>query len=389
MAELTDVLTGIRAGITRKAYPNETAVRTQIVQRILHVLGWDVFDPDRVCNEYSLKLKTTTRRIDLALCVSNRNPRCIVELKSTDTDLRKIGRSDGDRQLFEYAFHAGAPLALLTNGINWRFYSTYGAGSYAERLVRSLDIETEPPAEIAAALDRYLSYANTASGQSAHFAKEDLDRRIKRRKAREAIPRAWTRLVDRADEGLLARLVEETTAIADSEPQKPDVVDFLRRLRPDGQTASSFEAGATTPVEGTLGTPTTPNRATTPSEKSPPPAPGQPAVRYHLFGTERTAKTAAQAYADIFRALVERDPEFPGRVEPRLRGHKNRGLARTRGDLSANPRMVKVAVALPGGWWLMTNLSNSQKTSALKIACEVAGIRFDDPSGLDIQLPNA
>ena len=64
------------------------------------------------------------------------------------------GRSDGDRQLFEYAFHAGAPLALLTNGVIWRFYSTFSAGTYAERLVRNLDIETEPPDEVAAALDR-------------------------------------------------------------------------------------------------------------------------------------------------------------------------------------------------------------------------------------------
>ena len=35
----------IRDGIARNAYPNETAVRTQIVQRILHELGWNVFDP--------------------------------------------------------------------------------------------------------------------------------------------------------------------------------------------------------------------------------------------------------------------------------------------------------------------------------------------------------
>ena len=131
MSDLAGVLTQIRRGITRNAYPNETAVRTQIVQRILHELGWNVFDPDKVCNEFSLKLETKTRRIDLALCVSNRNPRCIIELKSTDYDLKQIGRSDGDKQLFQYAFHAGAPVALLTNGVGWRFYSTYGAGTYA------------------------------------------------------------------------------------------------------------------------------------------------------------------------------------------------------------------------------------------------------------------
>ena len=151
----------IRDGIARNAYPNETAVRTQIVQRILHELGWNVFDPDQVYNEYPLKLGRTSRRIDLALCVKDRKPRCIVELKSTDYDLKEIGRSDGDRQLFEYAFHAGAPLALLTNGVNWRLYSTHSAGTYAERLVRTLDIEAEPLDEVAAALDRSISPSRT------------------------------------------------------------------------------------------------------------------------------------------------------------------------------------------------------------------------------------
>ena len=205
MSDLTSVLTQIRRGITRNAYPNETAVRTQIVQRILHELGWNVFDPDKVCNEFSLKLETKTRRIDLALCVSNRNPRCIIELKSTDYDLKQIGRSDGDKQLFQYAFHAGAPVALLTNGVGWRFYSTYGAGTYAERLVRAVDIETQPLEEIAAVLDRYLSYANTESGKAAHYAVEDLHDRIGRYKARQEIPRAWSRLVgEDPDERLVA-----------------------------------------------------------------------------------------------------------------------------------------------------------------------------------------
>ena len=222
MHPLAGVLLQIRDGIARSAYPNETAVRTQIVQRILHELGWSVFAPDKVCNEYTLKLKTTSRRIDLALCVKNRNPRCIIELKSTEYDLKEVGRSDGDRQLFEYAFHAGAPLALLTNGVNWRFYSTFSAGTYAERLVRNLDIETEPPDEVAAALDRYLSYANTESGRAADYARVDLDKRVDRRKAREAIPRAWTRLVENeADGRLTALLIDATSALVESAPAKP------------------------------------------------------------------------------------------------------------------------------------------------------------------------
>ena len=100
MTDLTGILAEIRARIIRRSYPNETAGRTRIVHRILHALGWNVYTPDQVRPEYTLRLKISTRRIDLALCVSNRNPRCVVELKSTEYDLRQIGWSDGDQQRF-------------------------------------------------------------------------------------------------------------------------------------------------------------------------------------------------------------------------------------------------------------------------------------------------
>ena len=391
MADLAGVLARIRDGISRNAYPNEAAVRNQIVQRILHELGWDVFDPDKVCNEYTLKLKTTSRRIDLALCVKNRSPRCIVELKSTDYDLKEIGRSDGDRQLFEYAFHAGAPLALLTNGVNWRFYSTFSAGTYAERLVRTLDIETEPPAEVAAALDRYLSYANTESGKAADYARVDLDKRIDRHKAREAIPRAWAGLVEDGPDGRLAALlIDATSSLAESAPAKQDVADFLRHLKAEARPSSRVPKG--TPASRQKNPPAAVEKT---AEKTKTPAPpivvaaGTGDVHYHLLGEERVAKNARDAYIAVFETLAKRDREFLSRLALKLRGRKNRGLARTKQELSDRDSMIKSAALLSGDWWLLTHMSNTRKIQSLKIACEVASIPFGARTGLDIHLPNA
>ncbi len=255
MTDIAKVIEKIRRGISQDKYPNETAVRTQVIQPVLHALGWDVYNPDHVCAEYSLKLKTTTRRIDLALCVSNRNPRCIIELKSTGHDLKQPAGSAGDRQLFEYSFHAGVSLALLTNGVHWRFYSTQSAGTYAERLVRSLDIEADEPGEVAAALDRYLSYANTESGKAADYAREDLIERRGRSHAREAIPKAWARLVKadsdaEPDERLVALISETTASLSDRTPATDDVAHFLRRLKPPGRWT---QAASTEPTQGSPG----------------------------------------------------------------------------------------------------------------------------------------
>ena len=41
---------------------------------------------------------------------------------------------------------------------------------------------------------------------------------------------------------------------------------------------------------------------------------------------------------------------------------------------------------LSSGWLLITHLSNARKEKYLRIACEVAGIPFNDPAGLKISL---
>jgi len=323
--------------------------------------------------------------------VKNRSPRCIVELKSTDYDLKEIGRSDGDRQLFEYAFHAGAPLALLTNGVNWRFYSTFSAGTYAERLVRTLDIETEPPAEVAAALDRYLSYANTESGKAADYARVDLDKRIDRHKAREAIPRAWSGLVEDGPDGRLAALlIDATSSLVESAPAKQDVADFLRHLKSEARSPSRTPKGTATSRQKSPLT-AVEEKAEPPKRPAPPSAlaTGTDGLHYSLLGEERVAKNARDAYIAIFTALAKRDQGFLNRLAPKLKGRKNRGLARTKPELSDRDSMIKSAALISGDWWLLTHMSNKRKLHSLKIACDEAGIPFGDRTGLEITLPNA
>ncbi len=388
VTDLATVLGTIRRGIARNAYPNETSVRTQMVTPILQALGWDVYDPDSVRDEYALRLQTTTRRIDLALCL-NRNPRCIIELKSTEYVLKQVGRSAGERQLFEYAFHAGAPLALLTNGVKWRFYSTQSAGTYAERLVSRLDIETDSLDDVAARLERYLSYANTKSGQAVDFVRDDLKARLDRHKAREVIPRAWAQLVEGdLDERLISLLTEATSSLTDGSPTRQDIAAFLRRLKPDdGRRPRRRSAG----VSAFLATPPSLESKATKVAGSGASdvSPDETGVRYWLLGEEQRARNAKEAYVAIFVTLSERDPGFLARVDPKLRRTKNRGVARTKQELSSNEASAATGVPLPGNWWLLTHLSNVQKIRSLRIACDVAGIRFGDPAGLDLRLPNA
>ena len=52
-----------------------------------------------------------------------------------------VGNASGaERQLFEYAFHQGIPMAILTDGQEWSFFLPGEQGAYYERCVYKLDL---------------------------------------------------------------------------------------------------------------------------------------------------------------------------------------------------------------------------------------------------------
>ena len=123
-------ISDIRENLRRGRYPNEAAVSQGIVRRLLATLGWPVYDPQVVYPEYTLE----GRRVDFALCHPANEPRIFIEVKG-------VGKATGaERQLFEYAFHQGVPLAVLTDGREWSFFLPAGAGSYDERRIYKLDL---------------------------------------------------------------------------------------------------------------------------------------------------------------------------------------------------------------------------------------------------------
>lgn len=104
--ELADRLMRIQENFRARRFTNEEAVRQGAVLPVLHSLSWPAFDTDVVWPEFPLE----GRRVDYALCHPPGKPRVLIEVKQP-------GESSGaDRQLFEYAFHHGVPVAVLTDG---------------------------------------------------------------------------------------------------------------------------------------------------------------------------------------------------------------------------------------------------------------------------------
>ena len=149
---LLEALATILARLGKDEFANEEAIKQGVVLRILSSLGWDTFDTTVVWPEYSV----SPRRVDYALCHPAKKPAVFIEVKQP-------GQTNAaDKQLFEYAFHEGVPLAVLTDGRTWSFYLPSGQGSYDDRRVYHLDLLERSPAEATERLERYLQQSRVS-----------------------------------------------------------------------------------------------------------------------------------------------------------------------------------------------------------------------------------
>lgn len=366
---LLDAVTTIHSKLEKDEFANEQAIKQGVVLRILTSLGWDAFDTTVVWPEYSVP----PRRVDYALCHPAKKPAVFIEVKQP-------GQTDAaDRQLFEYAFHEGVPLAILTDGQTWSFYLPSGQGSYDDRRVYRLDLLERTPAEAVEKLERYLQQSRVALGVALEAAQSDYKSRSRQQQARAVIPEAWKELVDAEDSRLLELLSEATERRGGVQPARADLTDFLGRIR----FASTF-ASTDLRRQPTASGPTT--------------APSGPEIHsgmpggswFRLDGNLYQARNAKEVVLGVLRELERRQPGF---LERCSRHEQNQGrtrnyIGRTAEELyPGRPDFAQdddKYVQIVPGWLLMTNFSNRVKSSILALAAKVAGINLRD--GVDYAL---
>ena len=345
----------------QREYVSETYVRTQIMMPILQLLGWDTSDPQMVRAEYPLK---EGKRVDIGLCIETSTKydlRGIIELKGLGKNI------SAEDQLFGYAFNAGAPVALLSDGQLFEFYCPLLVGAYNERLVRQLDLlHTDNLETIAKVFERYLSFDNIRSNDAYASMQEDLKKKANQTDAKNKIPQAWKNLVGRKDEILSDILAKETASISNYAPSVKDVTDFLQSLvrkeKAAPEQSQSLQPGRVSEISS-----------------------GSYSMNFFcLLGEEYTKHTAKEAYTFIFDRLVnEYGTSYLEKLETQLAGRAGNHLSK---EISGLPKTARAdhnsRHELPEGWWLNCNLSDAQKRKHLRIACNVFNIPFGNRSGL-------
>lgn len=355
------------------AYVNEAAITHGIVTPILQELGWDTADPRQVVPEYG----NARGRVDFALIGLGQKPSIFIEVK-------QVGRAiDGDRQLFEYAFHQGVPLCVLTDGREWSFYLPSGQGSYDDRRVYRLQLDDRSPAEAQQVLERYLLRHCVLDQTAFENARRDHQAIAGKREALAVLPRAWADLINEGHELLVDTLVDKAEALSGYSPSGTDALAFLQTLAPIRTSVVppvSGKAGApaklTSPTQSTAGQPSSVSRAT-----------GDRSLTYRLFGEEHPAANASVALVEILQALSKKCPEKLAEVSDAVRTSRLNHIARSPQEINPRrPDLARGAQIVPG-WMVGLNIANRDKMMIIRAACRVYGVSM--PGDLEISLPNA
>lgn len=200
--------------LERNEFKSEDNVSNGIVRRLLDALSWPVYDMTVAISEFPVE----SRRVDFALCHPPKNPLVFVEVK-------QIGKLDEDaeKQLFEYAYHEGVPVVILTDGREWHFFHPIGRGNYKERKVYKLDLFEMGSEESAQRLSRYLNYESIRTG-SAIKAIENDHREISMRRQIEDV---WNALLQQ-EAALIELIASEVESRHGNKPSSEQVVNFLK-----------------------------------------------------------------------------------------------------------------------------------------------------------------
>jgi predicted type IV restriction endonuclease len=218
---ISNHISEIRDGINKGLFTNEAAISQGIVLRLLAVLKWPTYDTRVVFPEYSLSGK----RVDFALCHPPNKPLIFIEVK------QNIEKSDlAERQLFEYAFHTGVPMAVLTDGREWHFFLPGEQGDYTERRLYKLDILERDISEIENRIKRYLEYERICSGIALEDARKDYKDIARDRIIKNTLPQAWIKIIEEEDDLLLELIADRTESLCGYKPNLDTISDFLKNI---------------------------------------------------------------------------------------------------------------------------------------------------------------
>jgi predicted type IV restriction endonuclease len=349
---IKEIIRNLKDGL----YVNEASVSQGIVQPVLQALGWNIFNPGIVSPEYSIE----GMRVDFALCHPPTKPIVFIEVK-------QIGKiNEGEKQLFQYAFHQGVPMAILTDGTEWQFFLPAEQGSYDERRVYKLDLLERETNEIVERFNRYLNYTYIIDGTALENARKDYKNVAKKRIINQTLPKAIKKLIEEDDE-ILIELIENTVeSLCGYIPEDSVVANFLKEniiIKEDANYSHN------TPAQKKVASQA---NSSNPSNKK--------IAGFMLHGKKHYTGTVKEFCIASIKEISKLSPDFFEKYAAYPKhGQRRRFIAKSKYDLYPGRKDLAESDSyeIAPGWWLGTNIGSTQAEKIVRLGCKIANIKWE------------
>ena len=243
---LASTIRQLEERIQAGAYQSEAEISRGVVQRILSELGWPTSDTEVVVPEFKIS-DGARKKVDYALCHPPGKPAILIEVKA-------LGKANGqaEKQLFEYAFHQGVPIVVLTDGRIWNFFYPPGQGNYEDRRFAQIDLLNHDPDDVANKLTRYMNMEDVKSPLTRKNAEKDYEEVRLQKQAISSFESVWRKLLllSEPKESLLLELFldevkKETGGVR---PNVEQAIAFIRNKAGDEAMRTTSHAHSSAAV---------------------------------------------------------------------------------------------------------------------------------------------
>ncbi len=346
--QLTDVLKQVSDRMSSGDLRNEAQIKQAVILPVLRALGWDDADPSQFRPELRIDKQGY---VDYALFDQDSRPLVFLEAKYQG----KLTPS-GEEQLFRYANAQGIPLLILTDGNRWDLYQSMAAGRPSERLFASLNLQSEGRRdEIAEIMQKILERRRVVSMESDTSARQMLEERRARLRARHSIADVYRSLLNNPESGLSQLVKQRAEESANVSPSLKDISAFLKsqRVRPAGFSSTSPP----------------PDQTDSPERKTRPRISG-----FEIEGHVVRAKSGKATLVALIQHLASEDPTFLERYGEATISRTRRVVAKNPRDLFADYEKFSYAITdLGNGWYVGCHMSSLDIRKRIATAGKVSG----------------
>jgi len=197
---------------------DEASTKQAVVLRLLSFLGWDIFDVEQVCPDYSVNSLNVT----YALRAKNSN-KVFIDVKRAQEKL-----DNHQKPLINFALREGVDLSILTNGAIWWFYLISAEGDWQKKWFLTIEILKQKSDHIASQLIDLLTKDNISKGQAVKDAKA-LHQDKKQKFAADFIPQAWNQIISQPNKIFVELLSDNTEKLCGYKIESAQIEKYLKK----------------------------------------------------------------------------------------------------------------------------------------------------------------